>query len=175
LIRGLCLILVPLLVGCGSAQLPPTASATAPSSIGIDIPANELPPDTQCYVEHGFKIVGILQGAAGEPPGYKLEAPMSDEEAAAVAKECDKLEPDAPEKTDEEIREIYDRWVGERECLVSLGYSPAEPPSFETFLEDYRHGPSGPWMPIDGVDTGVWSDSEYQTAKSRCTLEMFGR
>lgn len=165
---GFCIVLA----GCG-----PSASLSSPTALptGLDIPLDSLPADVQCYVAHGFRVVGVLPQAPGEPPGYKLESNMSNEEAAAVSAECDKLEPDAPEKTDAEIRTIYERWIDERTCLVRLGYTPDDPPSFETFLDDYRHGPSGPWMPIDGVDTGAWTDAEYQSAKAECTLEMFAR
>ena len=29
-------------------------------------------------------------------------------------------------KTDDELREIYERWLAEWQCLVSLGYSPSQ-------------------------------------------------
>ena len=62
----------------------------------------------------------------------------------------------------------------ERECLVGLGYHPVEPSTFEKFLADWRTN-QPPWMPIDGIDTGVWTDADYQTAKKTCTLEFFSR
>lgn len=67
---------------------------------------------------------------------------------------------------------IYDRWVKERECLVDLGYHPTEPPTLETFISDWK---TGPWDPLTGVDTGAWTDADYQAAKQACTLEFYGR
>lgn len=92
----------------------------------------------------------------------------------AIFTECmDKYPtPDKP-KTDAEVRVIFDRWVKERECLVGLGYQPVEPPTFEKFLADWNS--TGPWMPIDGIDTNAWSGADYEAAKKACVLEFFSR
>lgn len=90
----------------------------------------------------------------------------------AIMVECSEKYPQ-PEKTDAEVRVIYDRWVKERECLVGLGYDPVEPPTFEKFMADWRS--TGPWMPIDGIDTNAWSGADYEAAKKACTLEFFSR
>jgi hypothetical protein len=71
--------------------------------------------------------------------------------------------------TDNDLRIVYNRWVGERDCLVKLGYSPAQPPSFETFVQSWT---TGPWMPIDGVDVSNWTDVQYKQAKAQCNLEF---
>lgn len=109
----------------------------------------------------------------GEPPGYILEANLTMDEARPIREKCDKLKPHRPEKTEAEVRVVYDRWLGQRDCLIGLGYRPHEPPSFETFLSDWRG--DGPWTPLDGVNTRVWSGAEYAEAKERCTLEFYDR
>ncbi|MBI2762429.1 MAG: hypothetical protein HYX54_01545 [Chloroflexi bacterium] len=106
-------------------------------------------------------------------PEYVFESDLPPAQARETMDECSRLNPTA-EKTDEELRVIYDRWIEERRCLVELGYQPEEPPSFEQFLSDWR-SPRGPWMPIDGVDTDSWTGAEYEQAKSTCILEMFDR
>lgn len=138
------------------------------------IPTGPLPPLTQCLVDHGFRIAKVEPPQAEwDTPSYVLESDLSVDQAMVVMDECRKLHPSA-QKTDAELRVIYDRWIEERTCMVGLGYQPAEPPSFEQFLSDWR-SPRGPWMPIDGVDTGSWTSAEYEEAKAKCTLEMFDR
>ena len=108
----------------------------------------------------------------GDAPGYKLKSDLPASESAKFITECRKLAPDPPKPTVEQLRVIYDRWVAERDCLQGLGYTPDQPSSFEKFVSDYQ---TGPWMPIDGVDTSRWTDAEYRRAKEECTLEMFTR
>jgi hypothetical protein len=64
-----------------------------------------------------------------------------------------------------ELREVYDRWVLEAQCLISLGFHPRPPPSFAEFYEDWK---TGPWSPIDGIPF----ERIRGEAKDRCGLEM---
>lgn len=125
-------------------------------------------------MDHGFRVVSVKPPAfEGEKPSYVLESDYSANDGMAILAECRKLAP-YQAKTDAELRVIYERWVGERTCLIGLGYRPDEPPSFEKFVGDWRT-PHGPWDPLTGVDTGSWSDAEYAQAKKQCILEMFDR
>lgn len=72
---------------------------------------------------------------------------------------------ESPPKTEAEIREIYDRWLLERACLIELGLRPRDPPSFREFLSDWE---TGPWTPIDGIAY----DRITGRVKDRCGLEM---
>jgi len=118
-----------------------------------------LPPDIQCYVDHGYTLVKVSEPWPGsERPGYQLTTDLPRAQTEAVRAACEKLAPPDVPKTEAELRTIYDRWVAERECLVQLGYQPAPPSSFEKFVSDWRS--TGPWMPIDGVDTGAWTDAQ---------------
>jgi hypothetical protein len=162
-----------LMVGCSGAPTSTPLATDLGASPGVSIPAEDLPPDTRCLVDHGFRLVAVLPPEIeGDAPGYKLESDLPPNQASAIIDECQKLAPEVRE-TDAELRVIYDRWVDERDCLIKLGYHPAPPPSFEKFAADWRS--TGPWMPIDGIDTGSWSDAEYRAAKDRCTLEFFSR
>jgi hypothetical protein len=69
------------------------------------------------------------------------------------------------EKTDADLRQIYDRWVLERACLIELGFSPDPPPPFATFRRDWQ---TGPWTPIDGIPFRQITGA----ALDRCGLEM---
>ena len=151
----------------------PSEPDPVPSS-GVSIPAGELPPDIQCYVDHGYTLVKIMDPSyEGDRPGYQLTTDLPADQTVAIRDECEKLAPPNVPKTDAELRVIYDRWVDERDCLIELGYQPAPPPSFEKFVADWRS--TGPWMPIDGVDTNSWTDAAYREAKDRCDLEFFSR
>jgi hypothetical protein len=86
---------------------------------------------------------------------------------------CNALRPSDPPLSEGEIREIYDRWVGEYHCLIGLGYQPDPPPSVEKFVADWNG--LGPWMPTDGIDTGHWTKAQYDEAKAKCTLESYTR
>ena len=142
--------------------------------LGLAIPTGQLPPRVKCMVDRGFRITQVRPPQADwDLPEYVFEFDLPLAQATEVIDECRKLYPTA-QKTDAELRVIYDRWIDERRCLVELGYQPAEPPSFEQFLSDWR-SPRGPWMPIDSVDTGSWTGAEYEEAKAKCTLEMFDR
>lgn len=160
-----------LVAACGPA-ITPTESPQS-SGNGISIPAEQLTAAEQCLVDNGFRITGVHPPSfEGDRTWYTWESDYPPEQGAALLAECnDKYSPDR-EKTPAELREIYDRWVNERGCLVELGYRPVEPPSFEKFVSDWR---VGPWMPIDGVDTQDWTDAQYREAKERCTLEMYDR
>jgi hypothetical protein len=157
------------------SMLPPRPSPSAGASTGVYVPTGKLPPDTQCLLDHGFSLTAVLPAEVpGDAPGYKLETDLDPDQIDAISKECRKLVSPPPEKSDAEIKVIYDRWMEERLCLIGLGYHPVEPSTFEKFLADWRTGVS-PWMPTDGVDTGTWSGADYETAKQTCTLEFFSR
>ncbi len=154
-----------------AAPAQPTAMAS-PSTSQVDVPDDAMPPATRCMVERGFRVTKVRPPAvAGDSPGYELVFDGPPADAQAIFSECSKLREYRP-KSESELREIYSRWRDERTCLVKLGYTPAEPPSVEKFVADWQ---TGPWMPIDGVDTARWTDAQYQVAKEACTLEMFDR
>ena len=84
----------------------------------------------------------------------------------AESSQCEAQFAPPRERTDAELREIYDRWVLEAQCVVALGFHPKPPPSFPEFRDDWRT--TGPWMPVDGIPY----DQITQVAKDRCGLEM---
>ena len=158
---------IVVLAGCG---------APAPSlvSIGPDIavPVAELRPVDRCMFEAGFRATEVHQGRVGSnavyswetTTWYTWEAAGANATAVAMANCRDRFAP-VQEKTVDELREIYNRWVLERQCLMSLGFSPQSPPSFDEFRASWR---TGPWMPIDGIDFQALTGE----AKERCGLEM---
>ncbi len=173
-LRGLAAFCLLMLAACAPEVGPAATTSTPGSTTGLAIPTGKLPGRVQCMVDRGFRIAQVRPPQADwDQPEYVFESDLPLDQAKAVMDECRKLYPTA-QKTDAELRVIYDRWIEERRCLVELGYQPAEPPSFEQFLSDWR-SPRGPWMPIDGVDTGSWTGAEYEEAKAKCTLEMFDR
>jgi hypothetical protein len=159
------------LIGCTAPGTNIPRSTTDPG--GIAIPTGENPAWVECLLEQGFWITRIDPPAVeGDTPGYVLESTYPPEEGMARLVACRKRYAPYLEKTTDELRVIYDRWVAERACLIELGYTPVQPPSFEMFVSSWR---TGPWMPVDGIDTSSWTDAELQRAKERCTLEFYTR
>lgn len=150
--------------GCAGGS----AAGSPSSAVG-----GELTAFDQCMLDAGFKT-GVYHedGGAGYPGWYEWSTDHSPQEASRLSNECRARFRPYREKTPAELREIYDRWISERECLVRLGWKPVAPPTFEKFLEQWR---TGPWMPVDGVDTGSWTYIEFREAKDACALEFFDR
>jgi hypothetical protein len=120
-------------------------------------------------LDSGFRISAVHEGYPGDPPWYSWSSEFSASVSSVKTQACADAAPPAT-KTDAQLRVIYDRWVQERECLISLGYSPAVPPSFEKFVVGWRS--TGPWAPIDGVDYTHWTSAQLQVAKQQCKLEI---
>lgn len=172
-IRAFAALAIALMSGCGPVATPPEVTISPSPSTGLSVPTGDVPQWVQCALDQGFWITRVDPPEIdGDPPRYVLESDYAPEEGMAIFTDCRNRYAPYHEKTTEELRVIYDRWVDERDCLIGLGYRPAEPPSFETFVSDWR---TGPWSPIDGVDTSSWTDAEYREAKDRCTLEFFSR
>ncbi len=161
-----------------AAMASPTSSPDASQRVvvsqgGVRIPIEDINPYGRCLLDNGFYIGEVhLSPVPGATPFYAYGFTIGEDEAIEIAHACrDKYAPQH-EPTEDEIREVYARWVDERECLIRLGYQPQEPPSVETFIQTYH---TGPWMPIDGTGYTTWTYEEYSTAKIECGLEMYDR
>ena len=142
------------------------------SSVGVvSIPTSDLSAFQQCMLAAGFTNAGLGAPSPGAASDEWIAGPDVKNPMGAL-QDCRNGYAPYHEKTPEEIRVVYERWVGEYQCLVSLGYRPHEPPSEETFVQTWT---TGPWMPIDGISTIDWSDQQYQQAKGKCGLEMYDR
>lgn len=144
---------------------------TAPGA--VPIPTGNLSAYAQCMIANGWRLVAIHSAGPGAAePGYEWTRDndgKSPDEIRALMEKCHALRPSPRPLTEAEIREIYDRWVGEYRCMVGLGYQPDPPPSFETFLATWM---TGPWDPTFGVDIRHWTQSQYDEAKAKCGLEF---
>jgi hypothetical protein len=148
----------------GTQSAPVAGTPTAPGAVSI--PTGALDPFLQCMVDSGWKIV--YYNAETSPPQYELSNPSAmDSEAQAREQQCQTLQPSFSWPSDTEVRQIYYRYVDMYKCLVGLGYQPDPPPSVETFIGTYR---TGPWMPVDGVAWGSWSDSQLSEINQKCNL-----
>jgi hypothetical protein len=157
------------LTGCGALAPTPRLVEIGP---GIVVPADELRPVDRCMFEAGFRAEAVHPGRSGSNGAYSwetttwytwtAEGPRAD---FGRMKKCSDTFAPSQEKTVEELREIYNRWVLERQCLRSLGFHPKAPPAFAEFERTWH---TGPWMPIDGVPF----ERLRGEAKERCGLEM---
>ena len=162
------LMVLTMACGSGSPSARPSGTATAPGAISI--PTGNLSAYYQCMLDAGWEITGVQSPRPGESPNYMFQIKGDVDEAKL--QQCDALQPSHAPMTEAEIRETYDRWVGEYNCLIGLGYQPDPPPSVETFVAGWNTPHQGPWMPIDGVDTDHWTQAQYDEAKAKCTLEF---
>jgi hypothetical protein len=125
----------------------------------------------ECMAAAGFVVHPARSGSNGvysweRLSYYTREGRVADRARnAAAAAACKARFAPIRELTDAELLEIYDRWLLERACLISLGFGPKRPPPFEEFRRDWK---TGPWMPIDGIPF----DRITGEAKDRCGLEM---
>ena len=159
----------------GTPTTPGSGTASTPGAIWtpevVVIPTGNLDPYVQCMVDAGWKIIAIH--AEMSPPGYDMTYPgQLNPEIQARTQQCKTLMPPTKWPSDDEIRQIYDRYVGEYQCLVGLGYQPDPPPSVEVFVATYK---TGPWGPIDGTGWESWSQAQYDQARQKCTIEMLIR
>lgn len=170
-----------LLTACGSsATTSPTSggggTAHASSTGAISIPTGDLTAFDRCMLDAGFYIVGV-NTASGAPTKFQYAVDTKVVElsvADARQEKCVAMLPPDPTFSEAEVRDIYNRWVGEYQCLLGLGYHPDAPPSVETFVASYYGQANvGPWTPINGIHTEYWTKAEYDEAKSKCTLEFF--
>ena len=155
----------------GTPTTPGSGTASTPGAIWtpppVTIPTGGLDSFVQCMVNAGYKI--IYYNAQASPLQYELSGPEMTSELQARVHQCEALKPSFSWPSDDEIRAIYNRWVGEYQCLIGLGYQPDPPPSVETFVASYR---TGPWDPTFGVAWDGWSQAQLSQAKAKCTLEM---
>jgi hypothetical protein len=163
------------LVAAGACSAPGVGTPSA--SGAVPIPTGNLSAFDRCMLDAGFEIVGVHSTGPGEAPEYDFRLTttgLDPDEVQARIHQCEVLQPSHPPLTEAEIRQTYDRWVGEYHCLMGLGYQPDPPPSFETFLASYDAGNhKSPWMPTDGIDTAHWTQAQYDEAKAKCSLEFF--
>lgn len=139
---------------------------------GIEVPVDELRPVDRCMLDAGFRATEIHRGRSGSNGAYSWDVPTTFAWEAKgpgatlqAMSACGNRFGSRGEKTVDELREIYDRWVLERGCLIGLGFQPESPPAFEDFVDQWR---TGPWMPVDGVPF----DALGIQAKEHCGLEM---
>ncbi len=173
LLASVAVVLAVVLAGCG---VPAISSVSV--GPGIDVPAEELRPVDRCILDAGFRATAVHPGRFGSIGGHSWETqtwyswePAGATATVAAAAICrDRFAP-VREWTVEELRELYERWVLEWQCLIGLGYRPESPPSFEQFRSDWHGRGVGPWMPI-GIDQHDLTGSRFFEARKRCGLEM---
>lgn len=114
--------------------------------------AEEAPPDreamaevavsyysklAECMTENGFL-------ATFDVADMRMDVTVGDgkdADAERVEQECRSRAGERPTVapwTEEELGDLYDQSVAAYECLLAEGYSPAVPPSFESFKAGYR-------------------------------------
>jgi hypothetical protein len=159
-------VMAAVLAGCFAAPPTPSSEAVAPGPV----PSDDRAGLEACMAAAGYTVHPARKGSNGlyswERSSYFTWDPDGNPPNFAASAQCEAQFAPPAGKTDAELREIYDRWVLEAQCLVAYGFHPRPPPSFSEFRDDWRG--TGPWMPIDGIPF----DRITGEAKDRCGLEM---
>jgi hypothetical protein len=153
-------ILVALLVAaCSSPEPSPTAS---PSASDVD-PVVYTAKLAQCLRTGGalVKSDNPVELQADPGPG------MSGEAMQVLMAACEQqVGPKPVRKTDRATAErVYDAFLKVRECILGLGYQDADPPSKETFVEQFMAG-GDTWHPYDGLEQ--LPDADWQRVQAAC-------
>lgn len=169
------LLMVTGVAACAAPEPEPSPPPPSATPVVAIVPLDPGPEPTKdraamdaCMADAGYRVV---PGSSGSNGIYSWERSSSYnwEEGDPVdplkSGACLARFPRARPKTFGEIREIYNRWVLEWQCVRSLGFHPGRPPTFEEFYPTWA---TGPWMPINGVPM----ERLGGRAKDKCGLEM---
>lgn len=87
----------------------------------------------RCIQEQGF-------GAKAVGAAVTFDDTSDSDGLNQAAANCDSQvrSPDPVEWNEKNLRKFYDHLVGHRECLVRVGLSPSEAPTFETWKQQWR-------------------------------------
>jgi hypothetical protein len=167
------LILMLSAAACGSpigSQSPQPSTPSATNAVSI--PTGNLSAFDRCLIAAGYQIKAFNPDSQGRSQyQWTLEKTGADADRAREEQEqCKTLSPSPHILTDAEVADVYNLWVDEYHCLVGMGYEPTSPPSVEAFIASWK---TSVWMPIDGIDTDHWTQTQYDQAKAKCTLEFF--
>lgn len=137
-----CLV-IGLLVGCQSAT-PPTPT----SDVGfVDAMAT-------CLEDAGWQVERSSNGETFEvqPPDDQVSAYEADYEACLKETGQEQV----GERLDSDGAGAYfDALLSVKDCLTDAGYMVADPPSRQSFVDDYLSGQSGGWTPYATDDPAL--------------------
>ncbi len=176
----LIVVVVVLAAGCAVADLATTSSSTAPPALSstvstLDQSTGQISSDdlsleeyslrkAECIRDRGFEAEAT---GVGDDWGVSMFAPLGQVEALEIASDQCEEElgppPEPPPLPDLETR--YALTVEARDCLVGLGYSIPQPPSFDTWADDAAV--SGPWSPYEYISDGL-SEEEWGRLNQQC-------
>jgi len=161
--RGPVLLLLAagLLSACGPAGATPT---DAPDEKTVN-PVEYVARNAQCLRAGGARVTqnNPVELAIEPGPG------MSGEALRALVADCKaQAGPPPQRRTDRETAlRVYQKYLEVRDCLEAEGYQTIEPPSQETFVEQFASG-SGEWHPYNGLETQYASQAEQERVEAKC-------
>jgi len=101
----------------------------------------------RCANENGVPLKVLPPGDGWSLEDVGIDQQMSAEATIDACVAGLKLPTEEP-PTEEQIRRQYDSLIDVKRCLEREGYAIIEPPSFETFLEDWAVGPWHPYLSL---------------------------
>jgi hypothetical protein len=156
-------------------------SSTSSTSPGASSPASGLvyggPEDeylpllAACLRDAGWDATtnerGDEMNVSGAGPGQR----QAFEDAQAACERQIGVPPTPRPLTEAEIRARYDYLVQMRQCLIDLGYTLAEPPTIDVFIDTWA---TGPWSPYNEVSQ-VADRDQWAEANQKCPQVVFGQ
>lgn len=152
-----------ILISCTSTPLPsPGDSTTISKSSDAETYTRVL---AGCLKDGGAVVEITSAVSFSAKPGPA----MSDEDMAALVGRCRSEAGPPPDRpTDPDTAErVYRQLIEVRDCLRDLGYITTQPPSLETFVDEFpiTHGS---WHPYIGLEIQFESAAEQLEVESAC-------
>jgi hypothetical protein len=141
-----------------------TVTAAPSASPYAGLPAEYLPRLAGCLREAGWDAEVDASGDSLTVDSLTVEQRPAFMQAKTAC-EQEIGAPPPPEPLSEiDIRNRYGYLLQARLCLLALGYTISEPPTFDAFAESWL---TGPWSPYNDV-ADVANQQQWQEANLRC-------
>jgi len=156
------------LSGCAVA-VPSGSPVLLPEGRSLSSAGNDL---YDCITEKGWDVTlrwdGGVEASTETIPQEQYN--LYDADASACMAELDQR---ILAMTEVEIRAAYQAELATRECLVGLGYDVQEPPSEQTYIDDF-FGVRWTAYGESNVSIQALSDSEWRTLNESCPQPSWG-
>jgi len=158
------------LVLSGCAVAVPSGSPVAPpNSLSLSPAGDDL---YECITEKGWDVTLLWDGGV-EASSETIPQEQLDLYRADMAECMAELDQRILAMTEVEIRAAYLAELVTRECLVGLGYDVQEPPSEQTYIDDF-FGVRWTAYGESNVSVQALSDSEWRTLNESCPQPSWG-
>jgi hypothetical protein len=158
------------LAACSSPATPePSPSAATPTAGAVQYSTMDgwVGAVVDCLHEAGWAdVVASSEGPGIDNPTLPNDQVDVYDEARIACETAAGTAPNAAPLTDEQIRAQYQHLVKAASCITNEGYSTTEPPSEQTFVDDYVSG-KPTWSPFLELPKTL-SQAEWEQLNVTC-------